>query len=185
MAGQLTLKHIIIGMVLLSVVVSSLGFWFFIKQQGKQVGKDYIPPEEAKEVVLYFAVEQSSEFIEKKIQIHKDLDLQTELKRIIEKMGQSSYISKKAQWWPKPLQVRSAYQRKNGLLILDFEKGVKYNRKIGSFEEQLLIKSLVKTVLSNYNEFEELKLLVSGQEAESLAGHVDIIRTYTLKSIEW
>ncbi|MGH9704148.1 MAG: hypothetical protein ACRD4K_12310, partial [Candidatus Acidiferrales bacterium] len=50
----------------------------------------------------------------------------------------------------------------------------------GIFSEQLAVQSIVQTLQSNVPSLRRLKILIHGQEAETLAGHVDLTGFFDL-----
>lgn len=53
----------------------------------------------------------------------------------------------------------------------------------GSDEEQALVAALARSLVDNLHEIDRVGFLVSGRPAETLAGHMDVTRTYT--GYEW
>jgi len=141
-----------------------------------------IPPEQAMEVKLYFFDAQSRKEIIQTFRIHKDAPLRDQIKQIIDYMTEKPKNTGRKSLWPLSLPVRSVYLRKNGLLILDFEKSVQYNQS-SAFTELLAVRSIIRTLTSNFNDVQQVKFLVGGQEVETLAGHVDIFRPLRIEDV--
>jgi hypothetical protein len=59
-----------------------------------------------------------------------------------------------------------------GLVVLDL--AVDSSLSFGSAEELSIVASLVDTVLQNVASTERVRILVNGEPAESLGGHVDL-----------
>jgi hypothetical protein len=51
--------------------------------------------------------------------------------------------------------------------------------RASAWEEQLAIYALVNTLLQNFEEIKQVVLLLDGGEAQTLAGHMDLSRTFT------
>jgi hypothetical protein len=60
-------------------------------------------------------------------------------------------------------------------LALPQQKGV----KASAWEELTAIYSLVNTLLQNFEEIKQVRFLLDGKEAQTLAGHMDLSRTFT------
>ncbi len=135
-------------------------------------------------VKVYFAEDVAGGgYATKDIRLIKDMPLQEALPDLVAKMNRAALTKKEWSWWPESLVVRSVYQQKNGSVILDFEKQVQYNHRIGAFEEFLLVKSIVKTLMEYRPEVKSVRLLVGGQETDTLIGHVDITRPFTQEDL--
>lgn len=144
-----------------------------------------IPPGQAKVIKLFLLnVETNKEEVEN-FQVNKEAALWHQLARIIGRMARQPEREKTMSLWPLPLKVRSAYLRKNGLLILDFEKGVQYNQLNSAFVELAAIFLIVRTITANFDQIKQVKFLIGGQEAETLAGHIDISRPLKLSDLKW
>jgi hypothetical protein len=75
---------------------------------------------------------------------------------------------------PPKIQLRNGFLMPGGLVVLDL--AVDSGLSFGSAEELSIIASLVDTVLQNVANTERVRILVNGEPAESLGGHVDLTR---------
>jgi len=75
---------------------------------------------------------------------------------------------------PDKIQLRNAFLLSGGEVVLDL--AVDASLSFGSDEELTIVASLVDTVLQNVAETKTVRLLVNGEPAESLGGHVDLTR---------
>jgi spore germination protein GerM len=75
---------------------------------------------------------------------------------------------------PPKLQLRSAYLLADGVAVLDL--GMDPALSLGSSEEVTIVAALVDTVLQNVADTTRVRLLVNGEPAETLGGHVDLTR---------
>lgn len=75
---------------------------------------------------------------------------------------------------PAKMQLRNAFLLHDGEAVLDLavDAGLSY----GSEEELLIVAALVDTVLQNVAETTRVRILVNGEPAETLGGHVDLTR---------
>jgi germination protein M len=75
---------------------------------------------------------------------------------------------------PPRIQLRNGFLMPGGLVVLDL--AVDSGLSFGSAEELSIVASLVDTVLQNVANTERVRILVNGEPAESLGGHVDLTR---------
>jgi spore germination protein GerM len=75
---------------------------------------------------------------------------------------------------PPRIQLRNAFLMPGGLVVLDL--AVDASLSFGSAEELSIVASLVDTVLQNVANSERVRILINGEPAESLGGHVDLTR---------
>jgi hypothetical protein len=73
---------------------------------------------------------------------------------------------------PPKLQLRNAFLLPEGEVVLDL--AVDASLSFGSAEELAIVASLVDTVLQNVADTRRVRILVNGEPAESLGGHVDL-----------
>lgn len=75
---------------------------------------------------------------------------------------------------PSRIQLRNGFLMPDGLVVLDL--AVDSGLSFGSAEELSIVASLVDTVLQNVANTQRVRILVNGEPAESLGGHVDLTR---------
>jgi spore germination protein GerM len=75
---------------------------------------------------------------------------------------------------PEKMQLRNAFLLPEGEAVIDVavDAGLTY----GSDEELTLVAALVDTMLQNVAETNRVRILVNGEPAETLGGHVDLTR---------
>ena len=74
---------------------------------------------------------------------------------------------------PPKLQLRNAFLLNDGIAVLDLSL---VSPSFGSNEEVTIVAALVDTVLQNVADTTRVRLLVNGEPAETLGGHVDLTR---------
>jgi spore germination protein GerM len=74
---------------------------------------------------------------------------------------------------PPKLQLRNAFLLNDGVAVLDLSLD---SPSFGSTEEVTIVAALVDTVLQNVADTTRVRLLVNGEPAETLGGHVDLTR---------
>jgi germination protein M len=75
---------------------------------------------------------------------------------------------------PEKIQLRNAFLLTDGVAVLDL--AVDSGLTFGTDEELSIVASLVDTTLQNVAETSRVRLLVNGEPAETLGGHVDLTR---------
>jgi spore germination protein GerM len=128
------------------------------------------PTNPYKAVSLYFenvdgqlATEQAS--------IPRDPILEKEIKSAIEFLA--SGPQKLAPTIPKSAVPETVFLDGQKIVYLDFSQEISTNHPGGITNEIISVASVCKTVLANF-EVEGLRILIKGQEAKTLAGHVDL-----------
>jgi spore germination protein GerM len=75
---------------------------------------------------------------------------------------------------PPKMQLRNAFLLHEGEAVLDL--AVDSGLTFGSDEELAIVAALVDTTLQNVAETSRVRILVNGEPAETLGGHVDLTR---------
>jgi hypothetical protein len=75
---------------------------------------------------------------------------------------------------PEKMHLRNAFLLPEGQAVLDL--AVDSGLSFGSDEELTIVASLVDTTLQNVAETSRVRILVNGEPAETLGGHVDLTR---------
>ena len=76
---------------------------------------------------------------------------------------------------PEGARLLSAYEL-GDLLVLDFTHEIKTNHTGGSTGELLTVYSIVNTLARNLDGIKRVRMLVEGEEVETLGGHLDLTR---------
>ena len=75
---------------------------------------------------------------------------------------------------PAEASLLAFYIQPNGTAIADFSDEISSGMPSGILSEQLAVQSIAQTLGANVSGIRQLKILVHGQEAETLAGHLDL-----------
>jgi hypothetical protein len=76
------------------------------------------------------------------------------------------------------------YLLPDGTAIADFSEALSGAMPSGILSEQMAVDSIVNTLQANLSAARRLKILIRGQEAETLAGHLDLTGFFPLTSPE-
>ena len=80
-------------------------------------------------------------------------------------------------------EVRDVFIMENDLAIVDMSASFVENHPSGVLAEELTIASIVNTLNANDPQINRVKILVNGQERDTLAGHADLRRFYLASGI--
>jgi hypothetical protein len=70
----------------------------------------------------------------------------------------------------------------DGTAVADFSEALATSIPSGIVSEQLAIDSIARTLEANVPQVQRLKILIHGQETETLAGHVDLTGTFLVNT---
>ena len=91
---------------------------------------------------------------------------------------------------PKPAQrtvpaettLLAFYLLPDGTAVADFSDTLARATPSGILSEQLAVDSIVRTLEANVRDIRRLKILINGQEVETLAGHMDLTGFFELQA---
>jgi Sporulation and spore germination len=83
---------------------------------------------------------------------------------------------------PPDAVLLAFYLLPNGTAIADFSEALATATPSGIQSEQLAIDSLTRTLEANVPRVQRLKILIHGQEMETLAGHLDLTGTFLVNT---
>ena len=84
---------------------------------------------------------------------------------------------------PAEASLLAFYIQPDGTAIADFSDEIASGMPSGILSEQLAVQSIAQTLGANVSGIRQLKILVHGQEAETLAGHVDLYGVFPVPSL--
>ena len=83
---------------------------------------------------------------------------------------------------PPDAALIAFYILPDGTGVADFSEAMATAIPSGVQSEQLAVDSITKTLEANVPQVRRLKILIHGQEAETLAGHLDLTQTFPVSS---
>lgn len=83
---------------------------------------------------------------------------------------------------PADATLLAFYIQPDGTGIADFSDELSTGTPSGILSEQLAVDSIVQTLGANNTGIQKLKILIHGQDAETLAGHLDISGVFPVSS---
>lgn len=81
---------------------------------------------------------------------------------------------------PADTQLLAFYILPDGTAVADFSDALSSETPSGILSEQVAVDSIVQTLANNVSGVQRLKILIHGQEADTLAGHVDLTGFFDL-----
>lgn len=79
----------------------------------------------------------------------------------------------------RDIKLKAFYLDGQGTAYIDLAPSQQRDISASAWEEFLALSAMVNTVMQNFDEVKQVRFLVDGREAQTLAGHMDLSRTYT------
>jgi hypothetical protein len=83
---------------------------------------------------------------------------------------------------PPDALLLSFYLLPDGTAIADFSEALANSIPSGIASEQLAVNSITRTLEANVPQVQRMKILIHGQEVETLAGHLDLTGTFVVNT---
>jgi len=83
---------------------------------------------------------------------------------------------------PPDALLLAFYLLPDGTAIADFSEALATSIPSGIASEQLAVNSIARTLEANVPQVQRLKILIHGQEVETLAGHLDLTSTFLVNT---
>src|SRR2546425_10328256 len=83
---------------------------------------------------------------------------------------------------PPDAVLLSFYLLPDGTAVADFSEALATSIPSGIVSEQLAVDSITRTLEANVPQVQRLKILIHGQEVETLAGHLDLTGAFAVRS---
>ena len=163
-------------------VIAVLALWLVIKQRPGPA-----PPEEpgevetVRDVTLYFGSNDAVRLVPEYRQIGSTSRILESLRAVIEAVIQGPE-GDAVPTVPPSVSVRAVYIH-DSTAYLDFSRDIVDDLSGGSAAEYMLVASIVHTACANFPEVEAVRILVEGEELDTLGGHFRISRV--LRPEDW
>jgi Sporulation and spore germination len=86
---------------------------------------------------------------------------------------------------PPDAVLLAFYLLPDGTGIADFSEALATSTPSGIASEQMAVDSIARTLEANVPQVQRLRILIHGQEAETLAGHVDLTGVFVVNTKPW
>ena len=91
-------------------------------------------------------------------------------------------VDNEARTLPSDAALLAFYLLPDGTAIADFSESLGTSIPSGIQSEQLAVDSITRTLEANVPQVQRLKILIHGQEVDTLAGHLDLTQTFEVKT---
>ncbi len=83
---------------------------------------------------------------------------------------------------PPDALLLAFYLLPDGTAVADFSEALATSVPSGIVSEQLAVNSITRTLEANVPQVQRVKILIHGQEVETLAGHLDLTGTFVVNT---
>lgn len=137
--------------------------------------------ETTREVTLYFGSHDGNSLVAEPREIVSSRDILKDLRSVVEELVAGPEGDGVAPL-PASARLRGVFIHER-IAFLDFSEDIVKDFAGGTTAEYVLISSLVQTVCANFPEVDAVRILVEGEEVNTVGGHLLISRP--LKAQEW
>ena len=185
-------RHLIIGVTVLLVI--TLGMSVYVWHMRSRVDRSessatntqpVAPPVSGatEQVTLYVAYDDAGVLRPKPVRIPLPTGRQERAAELLRALL-NLYLDK---FSPHPLgagsEIRDVYLVDPGLAVIDLNAAFADSHRSGVLVEELTVVSLVETLSANIPGITRVKILVEGNERDTLAGHADLSNFYDVPAI--
>jgi hypothetical protein len=185
-------RHLIIAVAILLAITLGMGFYVF--RMRARVDRSDVsaantqpvaPPVSgsSEQVALYVAYDDAGVLRPKAVRITLPTGRQERATEILRALL-TLYLDKVS---PHPLgrgsEIRDVYLVDPGLAVIDLNSAFADNHRSGVLVEELSVVSLVQTLSANIPGITRVKILVEGNERETLAGHADLSNFFDVPAV--
>jgi Sporulation and spore germination len=126
-------------------------------------------------VKLFFEDPQGDGLVLEERGIAYQASLSRQLRVVVEELLRGSQSGNLAPW-AGGARVLEVFVTARGVAYVDLSKEIATTRVPGTRAELLAVYSLVNSIVLNFPAIQRVQILIDGQAAETLAGHVDLSR---------
>lgn len=126
------------------------------------------------DVYLYFGAETDSFLVAEKRTVYGAADPVTLSRNIIDALISGPAGKNLVRTLPEGTICRAFYLADKEVAYADFSATIRDRHPGGSEAELLAIYSIVNSLVLNVDEIKKVKILIEGNEADTLAGHIDL-----------
>lgn len=145
---------------------------------GDEESRQGLAPENQKEVVLFFQSESSDRLYPELRSIVRTASVLNQAKQVIVELiagsreGHLPVISDKA-------RLREIYTSSDGTVCVDFTRHLVEDHSGGSAGEIATVYAIVNSLTVNFPDIKRVRILVEGEERETLKYHIDLSLTFS------
>lgn len=184
-------RHLIIAVVVLILIALAMGFYVWRMPQRASIPpltantQPVAPPASGptENVTLYVAYDDSGSLRARAFSIPLQAGRQARAEQLLRALL-DIYLDKSS---PHPLgegsEIRAVYLVDPGLAVIDVNGALANLHRSGVLVEELTVASLIETVSGNIPGITRVKILVDGNERDTLAGHVDLTNDFDVSAM--
>lgn len=126
------------------------------------------------EFIIYYAHQRFDGLIPVRVQLLQAQSVEARIKQVIDLLTIKPQDPDAETLWPPTTHIREVYLTEPNMVVIDFHGGFIANFAAGTTYEEQMIYSLVNSILTNFEELDQVFLLIDGSTSETLLGSVDI-----------
>ena len=144
-----------------------------VKKQAVEAFRLYSPDEKKMEVTLFFGDPGKDILKTHKVKIYETQFLVNRIKQsLLLLLGDAPLGHERV--IPEGVLLIDAYLDPNRILYVDFTEEMILNHKGGTTGEYLTVTSVINTMYFNFPEIRGLKILIDGEERDTISGHINL-----------
>lgn len=128
-----------------------------------------------REIKIYFADEEAAKLVPEKRRAKLGAGKAADARTIVAEIIKGPRSDTLLPTVPAGARLLNAYEL-GDLLVLDFTHEIRTNHMGGSAGELLTVYSIVNTLAANLEGIKRIRMLVEGEEVETLTGHLDLTK---------
>ena len=166
--------------VIMGLILSAGSFWIykrFSRGEEIQMPKIEVEKKTTREITLYFANFEAKKLVPEKREIFIQPNMVKEIRKLVEELIRGPRNKKSTRTLPPQAKLRSLYIDFNeAIAYVDFSENIAKYSPGGSTGEILSVYSISNSIIDNFPEIKQVKVLIDGKEAQTLLGHIDLTR---------
>ena len=182
MKSRSGLSYLAIFLAIAVLVAVGLG-WLWSKRVTDVARNSAVPAERAalamqkRQIHLYFADGSGKYLSAEQRVLEQSLDVASAARELVEALIRGP-MKGGTRTLPRTAELRALFVTADGMAYLDFKTDAFDFHPGGVRTELMTIYSIVDTLVLNLEQVRQVKFLIGGQEAATLAGHVDLSRPF-------
>jgi len=166
--------------VILGLILFTGGYWLFkilSEGEGIKLPEIKVGEQTTREINLYFSSADAKKLVIEKREILQQPNLVEETREVIEELIRGPRDKNLTKTLPPQTKLRSLFLDFNeATAYVDFTETISRYSSGGSTGEVLSVYSVTNSIIDNFPEVKLVKILINGEEKETLNGHIDLTR---------
>lgn len=125
---------------------------------------------------LYFASEDGLQLVATEREVPLAEGIVAQARSILEAQLSAEAPAPLVSTIPKGATLRGVFISQRNEAFVDLDPAIKTSHPGGSHQELMTVYTIVNALVTNLPNLQEVQILIGGQEADTLAGHVDLRR---------